>query len=67
MKNSLKYLTFGLGTTLLIFNEIFFESSSFFSVIGIVLLIVGLYWISKGIGEKPEYNPYAVQSEDEEE
>lgn len=66
MKQSvIKYLTFLVGAILIIYAEIY--SNSLISVIGLIFLVVGIYLISKGIGQKPDYNPYEVQSEDEEE
>ncbi|MDC0570562.1 hypothetical protein OAO52_01530 [Flavobacteriaceae bacterium] len=64
-QNSIKYLFFLLGAILIIYAEIY--SNSLISVIGLFFLVVGLYIISKGIGQKPDYNPYEVQTEDEEE
>ena len=64
-QNSIKYLVFLVGVILIIYAEIY--SNSLISVIGLFFLVVGLYIISKGIGQKPDYNPYEVQTEDEEE
>lgn len=64
-QNSIKYLVFLVGVILIIYAEIY--SSSIISVVGLIFLVVGLYMISKGIGQKSDYNPYAVQTEDEEE
>ena len=64
-QNSIKYLFFLLCAILIIYAEIY--SNSLISVIGLFFLVVGLYIISKGIGQKPDYNPYEVQTEDEEE
>jgi hypothetical protein len=33
----------------------------------LALLGIGLYLISRGIGDKPDIDPYAIQSYDEEE
>ena len=66
MKQSIiKYLLFLIGVILVIYAEIYLNS--FISVIGLIFLVVGIYLISKGIGQKPDYNPYEVQTEDEEE
>jgi len=65
-QNYIKYLAFILGVILLIYAELFSNSNTLISVVGLFFLVVGLYMISKGIGEKPEYNPYAVQSDEEE-
>jgi uncharacterized membrane protein len=46
---------------------LFSDSQTFASILGLVLLVIGLYLISKGIGDKPEMDPYAVQSYDDEE
>ena len=46
---------------------LFSDSQTFVSILGLVLLVIGLYLISKGIGDKPDIDPYAVQSYDEEE
>ncbi len=64
-QSTIKYLLFLIGVILVIYAEIY--SNSLISVIGLIFLVVGLYMISKGIGQKPDYNPYEVQSEDEEE
>ena len=66
MKQSIiKYLLFLVGVILVIYAEIYLNS--FISVIGLIFLVVGIYLISKGIGQKPDYNTYEVQTEDEEE
>ena len=64
---SIKYTTFISGLCLLICDEMFSDSQTLASILGLVFLVIGLYLISKGIGEKPEMDPYAVQSYDEEE
>ena len=66
-RNRLKYVTFLLGVIILIYTEFFSKSSAVLSIIGLMLLVVGLYLISKGIGEKPDVDPHAVHSYDEEE
>lgn len=66
-RNRLKYVTFLLGVIILIYTEFFSKSFAVLSIIGLMLLVVGLYLISKGIGEKPEVDPYAVHPYDEEE
>lgn len=65
MKQSFKYLSFIVGVILLIYNEIIEEPSSILSIVGLVFLVIGLYMISRGIGDKPDYDPYAIQPEDE--
>ena len=64
-QSAIKYLAFLVGAILIIYAEIY--SNSLISVIGLIFLVVGIYLISKGIGQKPDYNPYEVQTEDEEE
>ena len=64
-QNKIKYLAFLVGVILIIYAEI--HSNSLISVIGLIFLVVGIYLISKRIGQKPDYNPYEVQTEDEEE
>tara|TARA_B100000575_G_C22879431_1_gene512529 strand:+ start:267 stop:473 length:207 start_codon:yes stop_codon:yes gene_type:complete len=64
---SIKYATFISGLCLLVCDELFFDSQTFASILGLVLLMVGLYLISKEIGDKPEIDSYTVQSYDEEE
>jgi uncharacterized membrane protein len=66
-KVSIKYTAFISGLCLLICDELFFDSQTFASILGLVILVIGLYLISKGIGDKPEMDPYAVQPYDEEE
>jgi uncharacterized membrane protein len=56
-----------LGSGVLIYNEISPNSDVMLSIIGLTLLVTGLYLISRGIGDRPDYDPYAVQSEEEEE
>ena len=65
--NSSKYIVLLTGSGILIYDDISTESMGIFSLIGLILLVVGIYLISKGIGEKPKVDPYAVQSYDEEE
>ncbi|MDA0326718.1 MAG: hypothetical protein O3C41_07755 [Bacteroidetes bacterium] len=65
--NSLKYIVFLTGSGILIYDDISTESMGLLSLIGLILLVVGIYLISKGIREKPKVDPYAVQSYDEEE
>ena len=64
-QTTIKYLAFLVGVILIIYAEI--HSNSLISVIGLIFLVVGIYLISKGIGQKSDYNPYEVQTEDEEE
>ena len=56
-----------LGLTLLIFDEFYNEAPSILSVFGLLFFIIGLYLISLSVGQKPDYNPFSVQSYDEEE
>lgn len=65
MKQSFKYLSFVVGVILLVYNEVIDETNNILSITGLVFLIIGLYMISKGIGDKPEYDPYAIESEEE--
>ena len=67
VRNISKYTAFISGLCLLICDELFSDSQTFASILGLVLLVIGLYLISKGIGDKPDIDPYAVQSYDEEE
>ena len=64
-QSTIKYLLFLIDVILVIYAEIY--SNSLISIIGLIFLVVGIYLISKGIGQKPDYNPYEVQTEDEEE
>ena len=64
-QSTIKYLLFLIGVILVIYAEIY--SNSLISVVGLIFLVVGIYLISKGVGQKPDYNPYEVQTEDEEE
>ena len=64
---SIKYTSFISGLCLLIYDELFSDSYTFISILGLALLGIGLYLISRGIGDKPEIDPYAIQSYDEEE
>ncbi|MDG1778699.1 MAG: hypothetical protein P8H23_05065 [Flavobacteriaceae bacterium] len=66
-RNTLKYGSFIVGIFILIYTELYPISNVFISIGGLFLLVVGLYLISKGVGDKPEIDPYAVQSYDEEE
>ena len=65
MKQSFKYLSFVVGVIILVYNEVIDETNNILSITGLVFLIIGLYMISKGIGDKPEYDPYAIESEEE--
>tara|TARA_B100000989_G_C19256688_1_gene350321 strand:- start:159 stop:365 length:207 start_codon:yes stop_codon:yes gene_type:complete len=67
VNNSNKYWASILGLCLLICDELLSNSQTFLSIIGLLLLVIGLYLISKGIGDKPSIDPYAVQSYEEEE
>lgn len=66
-RNTLKYGSFIVGIFILIYTELYAISNVFISIGDLFLLVVGLYLISKGVGDKPEIDPYAVQSYDEEE
>ena len=59
--NSLKYIVLLTGSGILIYDDISTESMEILSLIGLILLVVGIYLISKGIGEKPKVDPYARQ------
>ena len=48
---SIKYTAFISGLCLLICDELFSDSQTFVSILGLVLLVIGLYLISKGIKE----------------
>ena len=65
-QSSIKYLLFLIGIILLIYTEVQSNSNPLISVVGLSFLCIGLYMISKGIGKKPDYDPYAVQSDEEE-
>ena len=65
--NSIKYMTFTVGAALVVLDEMYCEFQTYLSIVGLLLLVTGLYLISKSIGEKPSIDPYAVQSYDEEE
>ena len=65
--NSLKYILFLTGSGILVYDDISTESKGLLSLIGLILMVIGIYLISKGIGEKPKVDPYAAQSYDEEE
>ena len=67
VNNSIKYWASLLGLCLLICDELLSNSQTFLSIVGLVLLVIGLYLISRGIGDKPSIDPYAVQSYEEEE
>lgn len=64
---SIKYWASILGICLLICDELLYNSQTFLSIVGLLLLVVGLYLISRGIEDKPSIDPYAVQSYEEEE
>lgn len=66
-RNTLKYGFFVAGIFILIYTELYSVSDVLLSIGGFFLLVVGLYLISRGIDNKPEIDPYAVQSYDEEE
>lgn len=67
ISNSIKYWASILGLCLLICDELLSNSQTFLSIIGLLLLVIGLYLISRGIGDKPSIDPYAVQPYEEEE
>ena len=65
--NSIKYWASILGLCLLICDELLYNSQTFLSIVGLLLLVIGLFLISRGIGDKPSIDPYALQSYEEEE
>ena len=67
VNNLIKYWASVLGIFLLICDELLYNSQTFLSIVGLLLLVIGLYLISRGIGDKPSIDPYAVQSYEEEE
>ena len=67
VNNSIKYWASVLGICLLICDELLYNSQTFLSIVGLLLLVMGLFLISRGIGDKPSIDPYAVQSYEEEE
>lgn len=67
VNNSIKYWASVLGLCLLICDELLSNSQTFLSIVGLLLLVIGLYLISRDIGDKPSIDPYAVQSYEEEE
>ena len=66
VNNLIKYWASVLGIFLLICDELLYNSQTFLSIVGLLLLVIGLYLISRGIGDKPSIDPYAVQSYEEE-
>ena len=66
VNNLIKYWASVLGICLLICDELLYNSQTFLSIVGLLLLVIGLYLISRGIGDKPSIDPYAVQSYEEE-
>ena len=67
LNNSIKYWASILGLCLLICDELLSNSQTFLSIVGLLLLVIGLFLISRGIGDKPSIDPYALQSYEEEE
>ena len=67
VNNSIKYWASVLGICLLICDELLYNSQTFLFIVGLLLLVIGLFLISRGIGDKPSIDPYAVQSYEEEE
>ena len=63
----MRYILLLLGLTLLIFDEFYNEVPSILSVFGLLFFIIGLYLISLNVGQKPNYNPFSIQSYEEEE
>lgn len=63
----MRYILLLLGLTLLIFDEFYKEAPSILSVFGLLFFIIGLYLISQSVGQKPDYNPFSIQSYEEEE
>lgn len=66
MKQRVHYISICLGAGVLVYNEISPSDDSILSIVGLILLVFGLYLLSKGIGDNPDYDPYAVQSDEEE-
>ena len=66
VNNLIKYWASVLGIFLLICDELLYNSQTFLSIVGLLLLVIGLFLISRGIGDKPSIDPYAVQSYEEE-
>ena len=66
VNNLIKYWASVLGIFLLICDELVYNSQTFLSIVGLLLLVIGLFLISRGIGDKPSIDPYAVQSYEEE-
>lgn len=67
MKKKVHYISILLGIGLLIYNEVILSQNLIVSIVGLILLVWGIYLLSKGIGDKPNYDPYAIRYEDEEE
>ena len=63
----MRYILLLLGLTLLIFDEFYNKVTSILSVFGLIFFIIGLYLISQSVGQKPDYNPFSIQSYEEEE
>ena len=66
-KHNIKYFVFSLGICLLIFDNIISNNQMILSIVGFILLALGIYLISKEINKKPIYDPYAIKSYEEEE
>ena len=66
-KNNIKYYVFYLGICLLIFDNIISNNQMFLSIIGFILLALGIYLISKDINKKSICDPYVIKSYEEEE
>jgi multisubunit Na+/H+ antiporter MnhG subunit len=63
----MRYILLLLGLALLNFDEFYNEAPSILSVFGLIFFIIGLYLISLSVGQKPDYNPFSIQSYEEEE
>tara|TARA_B100001093_G_scaffold88661_2_gene80689 strand:- start:2723 stop:2929 length:207 start_codon:yes stop_codon:yes gene_type:complete len=66
-KHNIKYYVFSLGICLLIVDNIISNNQMILSIIGFILLALGIYLISKEINKKSIYDPYAIKSYEEEE
>tara|TARA_B100000524_G_C23390358_1_gene276619 strand:+ start:103 stop:294 length:192 start_codon:yes stop_codon:yes gene_type:complete len=62
----LKYIFLFFGVALLIVSEIFYLQK-YLSFSGLILLITGLYLLSKKIPSKKIYDPFQIKSVEEEE
>tara|TARA_B100001564_G_scaffold46670_1_gene33880 strand:+ start:87936 stop:88127 length:192 start_codon:yes stop_codon:yes gene_type:complete len=62
----LKYIFLFFGVAILIVSEIFYLQK-YLSFSGLILLITGLYLLSKKIPSKTIYDPFQIKSVEEEE